>query len=89
MSMKQIITGHLKELLNQGQDLSQARMSICKACPLYKVGQLGPICNPDLYLNTSTNITNVIGGDGFKKGCGCRLNAKTRLEDAHCPLSKW
>lgn len=89
MSVKDILTGHLNELLKKGQDLFEARMSVCKACPLYKVGSLGPICNPSLYLNAETKQVNYIGGPGFTKGCGCRLNAKTRLEDAECPNKKW
>lgn len=87
--MKQIVAGHFNELFNREDVLSQQRMNICKACPLYKVGPLGPICNPELYLNPITNETNHVGGEGMKKGCACRLNAKTRLEDAHCPNNKW
>jgi hypothetical protein len=89
MSVKQILQGHLNELLNKGEELSKARMLICKACPLYKMSALGPICNPELYLNPLTNTTNHIGGPGMHRGCACRLNAKTRLEDAHCPNDKW
>jgi len=87
----QIIKAHIKEALNQGASLSEARMSICKACPLFTQGQFGPICNPNLYLNSITNKTSYVGGEGFTKGCGCRLNAKTRLEDAQCPMTppKW
>lgn len=89
MSISDIVKGHLNELLNRGEDLFTARMKVCKACPLFKVGPLGPICNPELYLNPVTNEVNHIGGKGFTRGCACRLNAKTRLEDAHCPNDKW
>ena len=89
MEIEQIIKGHIKELLNQGASLSDARMTICKSCPLFKRTKFGPICNPNLYLNPITNETNHIGGINFEKGCGCRLNAKTRLEDAQCPNFKW
>jgi hypothetical protein len=89
MSIKQILVGHLNELINRGEDLYDMRIQICKKCPLYKEGKLGPICNPELYLNLLTNETNHIGGEGYGRGCGCRLNAKTRLEDAECPNNKW
>lgn len=89
MNVKQILKAHLKELLNQEVLLHEQRMKICKACPLYDIGSFGPICNPALYLNPTTNEFNHIGGSGFTKGCGCRLNAKTRDEDAHCPNEKW
>lgn len=89
MSMKQIIGGHINELLGKEEQLHQERMLICKQCTLYKVGTFGPICNNGLYLNPTTNVTNYVGGPGFFRGCSCRLDAKTRIEDAHCPASKW
>jgi hypothetical protein len=89
MSMKGILKAHIKELLNQGVPLFEERMKICKVCPLYDTGPFGPICNPNLYLNPTTNKFNYIGGSGFTKGCGCRLNAKTRDKDAHCPSQLW
>lgn len=91
MGISQIVEGHIKELLNQGATLSDARMQICRTCPLFKQSTFGPICNPNLYLNTTTNKTSHVGGEGYTKGCGCRLNAKTRIEDAHCPMKpqKW
>lgn len=89
VNISDIIKGHVKELLNEGQPLSEKRMAICATCPLYLKGKLGPICNPGLYLNVDTNETSTVAAEGFKKGCGCRLNAKTRIEDAECPLGKW
>lgn len=89
MSIKQIITGHINEVLNKNEPLHIQRMEICKTCPLYKQTQLGPSCNPTLYLNVEENIAYPTPEVGRIRGCGCRLNAKTRLDDAHCPASKW
>lgn len=89
MSIKQILTGHLNELLGRGEDLSGARLLVCKDCPLYKETKLGPQCNPALYLNAETGETSVTKKEGYIRGCGCRLNAKTRNEDAECPNGKW
>lgn len=89
MSIKQIIQGHVNEALGKNDTLAEQRMSICKACPLYKMSSFGPICNPALYLNPTTNVASERKEEGMYKGCGCRLNAKTRLEDAHCPANKW
>jgi len=89
MSIKQIIEGHVNEALNKNTDISQERMTICKACPLIKDSTFGPLCNPALWINPLTNQTSEKKEQGMFKGCGCRLNAKTRLEDAHCPANKW
>ena len=89
MLVKQILEGHINELLGKEEALHKQRMAICLKCPLFKNGTFGPICNPDLYLNPTTGVFNHTGGLGFFRGCSCRLNAKTRLEDAHCPANKW
>lgn len=91
MGLTDIVEGHVNELINKNEDLSEMRMKICKACPLYKDDLFaGPMCNNKLYLNT-TNLTDVSREPriGYQKGCGCRLNAKTRLEHRHCPVKKW
>lgn len=84
-----IIKGHLKEAFNMEDKLYRERIKICKECPLYKESNIGPICNPNLYLNAETGEYRYAPKEGFTKGCGCRLNAKTRLEDGHCPSGKW
>ena len=88
--MNKIIEGHLKELFNKEEDLSVKRMIICKSCPLYKIDPLlGEICNSKLYLNPDTNQTSNYPRQGYYNGCSCRLQAKSRLIDAKCPLNKW
>lgn len=85
----QIIKGHIKEFLNMEKDLAKKRLAICKVCPLYKETNIGPICNPNLYLNPQTMETRHSPKTGYLKGCGCRLNAKIRLQDANCPTEQW
>ena len=89
MIITQIIKGHVNELFGKEQQLHDMRMEICKQCPLYKVGTFGPICDSSKFLNPLTGVVNYSGGKGFFQGCACRLEAKTRIEDAKCPAGKW
>lgn len=83
-----IIDGHVNEMFNANEELYEKRMKICKECPLYKLTPIGPICNPKLYINKSNEVS-AYKKEGFVKGCGCRLNAKTRLFHGKCIISKW
>ena len=47
------------------------------------------ICNSSLYINPLTNEVSTYKQDGYFRGCGCRLEAKTKLERSHCPAKKW
>lgn len=88
--MVDIIDGHLKELFNKEEDLSRQRVTICKSCPLYKIDSvLGELCNSKLYLNLETNQISTYPRKGYYNGCGCRIQAKSRLITAKCPLNKW
>ena len=89
MGLRAIIDGHAKEVLGMNQDISEQRMKICRECPLYKQTAMGPVCNSKLWLDTITGEVSEIKRPGFKSGCGCRLQAKTRLSYAHCPVGKW
>ncbi len=90
MGLKAIIDGHIKELTGQNGDLSEWRMDICRECPLFKVLPIaGPICNNNKYLDTKTGDVSDSPKKGYRRGCGCRLQAKTRLKDSKCPLGKW
>ena len=88
MNVIDIVTGHTKELLNLGEDLSKNRLRICYSCPLYS-NKLGGICNSKLWLNVNTGDVSTTAKSGYKRGCGCRLSAKTRLAQAKCPAGKW
>ncbi len=85
---KDIAEGHLNELFDKNRDISVQRMQICLKCPLYK-SAFGGQCNPRLWLNPINGDVSNIRLDGYYKGCGCRLQAKTRVSSAHCPVKKW
>jgi hypothetical protein len=87
--MKNIIKGHVNEMINSEEELYNERISICKSCMLYKHTVLGPICNSNLYLNTETQDVSTTEKPGYTRGCGCRLNAKTRIPESSCPVNKW
>ena len=88
MNILDIANGHVKEILNLNQDLSSNRLKICYSCPLYS-SKLGGTCNNKLWLNVNTGDVSMENKSGYKRGCGCRLLAKTRLPNAICPVGKW
>lgn len=88
MNIKDIIEGHINEALNKNKEMSDRRMTICKACPLFKETTVGPICNPALWINAEGK-TSDHELDGYVKGCRCRLNAKTKTMNSHCVIGKW
>lgn len=88
MNILDIANGHVKEILNLNQDLSTNRLKICYSCPLYS-SKLGGTCNNKLWLNVNTGDVSMENKSGYKRGCGCRLLAKTRLPNAICPVGKW
>lgn len=89
INIKDIIEGHINELKNSNEEIRNQRMDICKKCPLFKEGFIGYVCNNNLYLNPETNEISKYKKDGFFKGCGCRLEAKTRNINNRCPINKW
>lgn len=89
MGVSDIIKGHINEAIGANEDLSKNRLEICRKCKLYKKASYGEICNNNLFLNPETDEVSVFPKQGFYKGCGCRLAAKTTLSTAHCPAKKW
>lgn len=88
MEIGNIIHGHWNELTGRNEDISQNRLKICYACPIYSP-KLGGMCNNKLWLNVITGDVSTEPKEGYKRGCGCRLQSKTRLANAVCPLGKW
>lgn len=88
MDIIQIVNGHVREAFNSGEDLYNKRMKICRKCAIFKK-DLGGICNHSLWVNPETNKSSFKEQEGFYRGCGCRLSAKTRIPDASCPANKW
>lgn len=88
MNIPDIINGHIKELFNLKEDLSQNRLKICHTCPLYSE-EYGGLCNNRLWLNVNTGDVSSVKKEGYIRGCGCRVQAKTRLSNATCVAGKW
>ena len=88
MEVGQILKGHINEFLGLNKDITKERLKICLACPLY-LEEWGGRCNPKLWMHPQTKDVSVTMKDGYKKGCGCRLIAKTSLLDAVCPCDQW
>jgi hypothetical protein len=76
------------EILKLPEELSRNRMNICYKCPLYS-SKYGGLCNNELWLNKETGDVSTEQKEGYKRGCGCLLNSKTRISSAKCPLEKW
>ena len=88
MEVGHIVSGHINEMLGLNKDISEARIKICKKCPIYSP-TLGGICNSKLYLNPENGDVSTTKKDNYIKGCGCRINAKTTISTEHCPVNKW
>lgn len=88
MEIGNIIKGHVNEFLGLNEDISEKRMQICKKCPIFK-DSLGGICNNRLWLDPKTDDVSYEYKEGYFRGCGCRLQAKTKLSKAICPANKW
>lgn len=89
MGIAAILNGHTNELLGLNKNISVPRLKICSKCPLYKKTVVGPICNSKIWLDVKTGEISLEKKDGYKNGCGCRLDAKTTLPNAFCPVGKW
>lgn len=88
MEIGNIVNGHINSLLGLNKDISEERMKICKKCPIYS-SKFGGLCNSKLYIDPNTNDVSIIAKDGYVKGCGCKLSAKTTLLNAKCIIGKW
>lgn len=88
MDIGNIVNGHINELLGLNKDIAEIRINICKKCPIYSP-RMGGICNSKLWINPETDDVSLEPLDGYVRGCGCRLQAKTTLPDANCVANKW
>lgn len=85
----QIIEGHFNEITGREKTLSESRISICKQCPLCSTNRLGLVCDSKKCASKETGELVLAPTKGVVCGCGCRLEAKTRLKNAKCVLGKW
>lgn len=85
-----ILQGHINEVLNREEDLSQSRLAICEQCPILKNSvAFGPICDSTKYISPDGSDWDLKPHAGWIRGCGCKLRSKTRLKNAHCIINKW
>lgn len=91
MGIKSILEGHfnaLKDVISKKPNkMSEDRMNICKECPLYV--ERFKVCNANKWINPETNEVSPFAVEGWVKGCGCILEAKTRVKNEHCIINKW
>lgn len=87
--LENIILGHIDEVFNNNADLSKARLQICKDCPLMTDTVFGKVCNSKIYMEPKTKKISYKYLAGYFKGCGCRLDAKTRRHNESCPAKLW
>ena len=83
----QIAEGWTNYALGREQELSEQRMKICRECPLYNSKK--DTCDSKRCWDTKANKLTDMPGKDVICGCGCRLQAKSRLEKAKCPIKKW
>jgi len=83
-----ILEGHLNELLNRKEELSEKRLKICLACPIVKQTAMGLICDSSKWINKN-NEASLEAKEKYIRGCGCRMSAKTTLEQSHCINNQW
>lgn len=83
-----VIEGAANAVLKKNSDISEERMEICKNCPLYTT-RMGGMCNSKLWLDPQTGDISLYERPGYYKGCGCKLDFKTRVRSEECPAGKW
>ncbi len=59
-------------------EMSVKRLLICEDCPIRTMD----FCNPFRRRKHKDK-------DEIIRGCGCKLAAKTLLEEEHCPAGEW
>ena len=89
INVKDVAKGHINELLGKNEKMSEERLSICRECPICINTCLGPMCDHEQWIHPETNETSKYPKEGYVRGCGCRLSAKTTLKDNHCIINKW
>lgn len=88
MEIGNIIHAHVNEVIGLNKDISEPRLKICYACPIYST-KFGGLCNNRLWLNMITGDVSTEPKQGYKNGCGCILSKKTKNPSSICPLGKW
>lgn len=71
------------------EDLVQKRLEICKKCPIMRMTEFGMKCDDRKWISPDGTQASFFKKDGWKKGCGCFLNSKTRNPANHCIINLW
>lgn len=72
------------------KSFSEERMNICKQCPIFKEHPVYEgICDSSKYISKDGTRWSYFKRDGYVKGCGCKLNSKTRNINNHCIINLW
>lgn len=89
--IKNIIKGHINELLGNQEALATPRRKICQQCPLYHTNIFWgwAECNSKLWLDPETGDISTKEKAGYVKGCSCRIESKITVPSEHCPAKKW
>ena len=88
INTRDIIKGHVNELLGRERDLSERRMKICRSCPLF-TDIMGGICDSKKCVDKTTHKIQHAPGENTICGCSCRMASKSTLKNAKCVLDKW
>lgn len=89
--VKNIIEGHINEFLGNNKSIADPRRQICMKCPLYHTNKFWgwQECNSNGFVNPETNDFSPVFKPGYRKGCGCRIEAKITVPSEKCPAGKW
>lgn len=89
--IKNIIKGHINELLGNQEALATPRRKICQQCPLYHTNTFWgwAECNSKAYINPTTGDFSLENKPGYINGCGCRIESKITVANESCPAKKW
>lgn len=69
---------------------AEERLKICDKCPLCRKDPTwGPTCDSSKYMNKDTGEVSRIPRAGWVRGCGCKLNWRTKSPTARCIAGKW
>lgn len=88
INISPILEGAKNSIFGINKQISEARLKICKRCPIYSP-TLGGICNNKLFLDPKTGDISIDERSGYVQGCGCSLKLKTTVSSEECPAGKW
>lgn len=88
LNVKQIAEGWINDTLKLEQDLYNRRMPICRKCPLYSEGKMGPMCDAKKCIDEN-EVVSSYPGNGKICGCGCYIEKKTRVKNSKCVRGLW